>query len=196
MTARHTRGYSIHSPYLFEIANSILPDRNAYYCFSHIEAQSPSRTRAFNNKVPPSASRPLSPRHNQILFKLALYTQARQIIEVGADAGKTTAYLRATHSQTQVHTYPEQPKAAAWDMAVLHDGLSEAQTEQAAEVLFDHAHDRSLMVVDGIRTSAEKLGCWHRLCTQPRVTATMDLGTMGLVFFDPHFEKKTYRIRI
>lgn len=36
---------------------------------------------------------------------------------------------------------------------------------------------------------------WERICKHKEVSATMDLYSMGLVFFDPNFEKKMYRIR-
>lgn len=54
----------------------------------------------------------------------------------------------------------------------------------------------SLIVLDDIHADREMLDTWHRICQADGVTATIDLYSMGLVFFDSHLEKKTYKIRI
>ena len=38
LTARHTGGHGVHSPYLFEWVRMILHDKNAYYAWENIEA--------------------------------------------------------------------------------------------------------------------------------------------------------------
>ena len=38
MTARHTGGHGIHSPYLFEWVRMVMHDKNAYYAWKDIEA--------------------------------------------------------------------------------------------------------------------------------------------------------------
>lgn len=197
LTARHTRGYSIHSPFLFEIANSILTDPHSYYCFAQIE-QSSSNTRArrANKEVRDAKRNQLTPSRNQMLYKLATYLRARRIIEVGTCCGNTTRYMQATHSQTSVHTYPDQPVSQAWDMAILHADLTAQQVRTASDLLLGCAHDRSVLVVDGIRHSQDRWQTWLALCTADRVTASMDLGTMGLIYCDPYLPRQTYRIRI
>jgi hypothetical protein len=37
---------------------------------------------------------------------------------------------------------------------------------------------------------------WHEMKADPRVTTTMDLYHLGLVFVDPHYLKRHYKIRI
>jgi hypothetical protein len=37
---------------------------------------------------------------------------------------------------------------------------------------------------------------WNELKTDPRVTTTMDLYHLGLIFVDSHYLKRHYKIRI
>ena len=64
------------------------------------------------------------------------------------------------------------------------------------ETLATHAGEKSLFAVDDIRASKANWQAWQAIETNEHVTARMDLGQMGLVFFDPHFPKQTFRIRV
>lgn len=64
------------------------------------------------------------------------------------------------------------------------------------DVLAKHAGEKSIFAVDDIRYSREMWEAWEKIEKREDVSARMDLGTMGLVFFDKHFPKQTFRIRL
>lgn len=53
-----------------------------------------------------------------------------------------------------------------------------------------------VVVIDDIRYSADMYRAWRTICGYEGVTATMDLGNMGLVFFCPSLQQRTYKMRI
>ncbi|MCQ2340900.1 MAG: class I SAM-dependent methyltransferase [Paludibacteraceae bacterium] len=63
------------------------------------------------------------------------------------------------------------------------------------EWLLPHMDENGVLVVDDIRLSMDMYKAWQQIVSHPKVTATMDLGRMGLVFFYPQLEKKLYRLR-
>jgi predicted O-methyltransferase YrrM len=63
-------------------------------------------------------------------------------------------------------------------------------------VLADGVHSKSVVVVDDIHYSAEMEEAWKAICADERVTTTMDLYDMGLVFFDKHYWHRHYRMRL
>ena len=63
-------------------------------------------------------------------------------------------------------------------------------------VLAEKVHDKSVVVIDDIHRSVEMESAWKEICADERVTSTIDLYQMGLVFFDKHYWKRNYRMRL
>ena len=64
------------------------------------------------------------------------------------------------------------------------------------DVLAGKAHEKSVIVMDDIHHSEEMERVWREICADERVTSTIDLYQMGLVFFDKHYWKRNYRMRL
>ena len=64
------------------------------------------------------------------------------------------------------------------------------------DILSSHISQDGIVAIDDIRYSPDMYKAWKQIVVHPKVTATMDLGDMGLVFFEPHLERKTYLLRI
>ncbi len=64
------------------------------------------------------------------------------------------------------------------------------------DVLAQKVHEKSVVVMDDIHHSEEMERAWKKICADERVTSTIDLYQMGLVFFDKHYWKRNYRMRL
>ena len=64
------------------------------------------------------------------------------------------------------------------------------------DILADRVHEKSVVVMDDIHHSEEMEMAWRAICEDERVTSTIDLYQMGLVFFDKHYWKRNYRMRL
>ena len=62
--------------------------------------------------------------------------------------------------------------------------------------LASRVHEKSVIVVDDIHYNEDMEKAWKAICADERVTTTMDLYRMGLVFFDKHYWRKHYKMRI
>lgn len=244
LTSRHTLGHGIHSPYLFYIARAILPDTNSYYCFGAIERARGDLLlshekidvvdygtgQSGRRGVAVIAASSLKPRQEaQILFRLAVMTGAKEMVELGTSLGVTSAYLAAASSVARVTTFEGSPAIAGvaknvWkklhlknidcrignldevlakyapscpiDLAFLDANHTGDATLRYFEYLQQYAAETTIFVLDDIHYSPDMQHAWEVICKHPSVTATMDLFSMGLVFFDKHLERKTYRIRL
>jgi hypothetical protein len=56
-------------------------------------------------------------------------------------------------------------------------------------------HNGTILVVDDIYWSAEMEQAWERIKEHPRVTSTIDLFQLGIVFFNRDLHKKHYKMR-
>jgi hypothetical protein len=53
-----------------------------------------------------------------------------------------------------------------------------------------------VVIVDDIHYNEEMEKAWREICEDERVTSTMDLYQIGLVFFDKNYWRRNYKIRL
>lgn len=82
------------------------------------------------------------------------------------------------------------------DVAFIDANHTYASTREYFNVLAASVHEKSVIVVDDIHYSKEMERAWKEICADMRVTSTIDLYQMGLVFFDKHYWKRNYRMRL
>ena len=66
-------------------------------------------------------------------------------------------------------------------------------TIQSFKQFLPYVNANSVMVIAGINSSVENRKMWHTICTHPKVTVTIDLVRLGVVFFNPALHQKTYK---
>lgn len=82
------------------------------------------------------------------------------------------------------------------DVAFVDANHTYAGAREYFNVLASMVHEKSVIVMDDIHYSSEMERAWKEICEDERVTSTMDLYQMGLVFFDPHYWHRNYRMRL
>jgi len=63
------------------------------------------------------------------------------------------------------------------------------------ELFLPHIHENTIVVVDDIYWSADMTNGWVQLKTHPKVTSSIDLFSVGILFFKPELYKKHYVMR-
>ena len=82
------------------------------------------------------------------------------------------------------------------DVAFIDANHTYASTCEYFDVLAGKVREKSVIVVDDIHYSEEMEKAWKAICADERVTSTIDLYQMGLVFFDKHYWKRHYTMRL
>ena len=259
LTARHTGGHGVHSPYLFEWVRMVMSDENSYYAWEAIEKCrermladerivefvdygsggevnrfAEDRGAVEDRRVKDIARGSLAKKkYAQLLARLVNWLGDGRldmgdgrlvIVELGTSLGITTAYMAMMDSRNKVVTYEGCPSVADiakenWkalgiknidcrvgeitadildkdleqmDVAFIDANHTYAGTCAYFKVLAEKVHAKSVVVVDDIHYNAEMEKAWKAICADERVTSTMDLYQMGLVFFDKAYWKRHY----
>lgn len=115
-SARNTRGFGVHSPFLFQFTRFVLLEKHSYYIFQQIEnlrysLKKDSRTINItdfgtgNNRtetISSIANKSLkSAKYGQLLFRMVHYFKAQNVLELGTSLGITTSYLAASSSEIE-----------------------------------------------------------------------------------------------
>lgn len=110
-TARSTKGHGIHSPFIYELATTVLPDKKPKWCSQIEEIRrellNDHRVIQINDlgagsRVLVSNERKISDiakfslqkgKISRLLYRLAIHCRAKNILELGTSLGLTTAHL-------------------------------------------------------------------------------------------------------
>ncbi|MGN0235479.1 MAG: O-methyltransferase [Paludibacteraceae bacterium] len=82
------------------------------------------------------------------------------------------------------------------DFAFVDANHTYEATMRYVKQLMKHTHSKSIIAIDDIHYSEEMERAWHELQQSPQVTTTMDFLYVGVLFFDPRYLKKHYRIKL
>ncbi len=83
-----------------------------------------------------------------------------------------------------------------FDLAFIDANHRYEPTCRYVDHLAQFAHEKSIIIIDDIHYSPEMEQAWKTIQQRDYVTTTMDYFDFGLIFFDTHYLKKHYRLRI
>lgn len=128
LSAKNTRGFGVHSPYVFHFTKFVIYNKSAYYVFSSIEKirsllRKDKRVLNLtdfgtgneqNKSIAKIVTTSLKPaKYGQLLYRLSDYIKARNVLELGTSLGITTSYLSTSSSEIKCVSLEGSPEIAA-----------------------------------------------------------------------------------
>jgi len=169
------------------------------------------------------------PGQAQLLFRLARYFEAAEVLELGTSFGISTLYLARGAEEGRVHTIEGCPQTYRiaqhhfeqlrqrniipvlgsfrtrlpevlrsidrLDLAFLDGHHVEEPTLDYFEQCLAKSHNDTVFVLDDIHWSKGMEEAWEAIKDHPRVTVTIDLYNMGLVFLRSEQAKEHFTLR-
>jgi predicted O-methyltransferase YrrM len=129
--ASNSRGHGIHSPFVYELVREVLHDKRNYYAYGKIESVrdellldqnmlqiddfgagsiQPARKEKKISEI--AAGSLSSKKFGRLLFRLAHFYRAQQIIELGSSLGISASYLASADAGSRVITLEGSPAIA------------------------------------------------------------------------------------
>lgn len=207
---RHHKGHGIHSPFVFYFITKVIEEKSLYYAYNDIREfilSQPDIT--FNEN-----------KFERLLFKCVNYFNAKRILELGAGSGINTLYLTVASKQcicTSVETDLNKKEAIdrlynkwGYNIRLSHEKFPqvdkpldcillnlrnyEADHTALIEYLLSLINENSFIIVDGIRTNRKHQMLWKRLIGCNEVRVSMDLFHVGILFFNPKYYKRNFKL--
>ena len=154
---------------------------------------------------------------NRLLFRLANRFQSKTIYVAGSDFGLTPLYLTAYSAASACIVVEPEPTVATIAREYLNkyttatfvmqnnftyipDNLDfivfgysfKSFSIHTFEHFLPHINDNTVMIIAGINASTINRKTWKSICAHPKVTVTIDLYRLGIVFFNPKLYQQTY----
>lgn len=242
-TARNTKGFGVHSPFMFQFIQNVLSERHYFYVFSEIEAlrrmlkkdataisitdfgtgaNRESSVAEIANKSMQSA------KYGQLLFRIIRYFKAVDVLELGTSLGITTSYLATSSSNIKCASLEGCPQTAyiaeqnikklkitnieltignidttlesvlskteKLDFVFIDANHHSEAVLRYFEMCLSKVHNDTIIIVDDIYWSEDMEKAWKTIKKHPKVTSTLDIFQMGIVFFNTHLHKKNYKL--
>ncbi len=242
LTARNTKGFGVHSPYLFDFVRNVLMERKPFYVFEEIEfirkglLQNKTKLNILDlgsgkdrkTSISRIAQRSLKPkRQSQLLFRIVNHYKFNHLLELGTSFGISTLYLASVSSNSKCISLEGIPLVAEiaknnFDklnrnnieliVGNIDQTLSSQINKEPFEFVFMDANHRyepmkkyfdqiiqhtvegSILVIDDIHYSTEMEKFWHETTKHPRITSSIDIFHMGILFTKSHLKQKNYKI--
>ncbi len=127
-TARNTRGFGVHSPFMFQFIQNVLGEKHYFYAFTEIEklrkselqnAETVHITDFGTGKDRESTVKDIlkksvnSARCGQLLFRVIHYFKFQDVLELGTSLGFSTSYLASSSTEIKCTTIEGSPEIAS-----------------------------------------------------------------------------------
>ena len=177
----HSRGFGIQSPSAYRFDREVINDHYPYDAYADLKHVFPHEDR-------------LTMKLARLYFRIAHATQARQWALCTHRNDVYSAYVQAgCHTTIFVDGDEENEldKLAAADVLVM---TMEDGRWSMCEAFVSSAHERSMLIVEGIYASKKAKMRWKELVNDERTRVAFDLYDCGIVFFDHTKSKQVYII--
>lgn len=124
------------------------------------------------------------------------YEGAEEVVDIAADVWRA---LGLTNIETVVGNIDDTlavNAAERIDLAYIDANHTYDATLRYFNRLLPAAGQHSVFVIDDIHHSPEMERAWHAIQSLKQVTSTIDCYHIGLVFFNRHYIRKHYKIRL
>lgn len=204
LRAKRANGGGIHSPYLFRFVTMVLNTKWPFYAFEALEAvHDVEKNRSImrlKKKMPHQVER--------MIFRIIQDQQPSTMLEIGDRTGIDTHYMVNACPKATCKSITYSPglkddqslKGVLSQMEKLDFVLFNAPAERQQRMnefrnCLQKAHEGSLFVVKHIHQTPEQGFTWKLMRNHPEVRASIDLYSIGILFFRNDLPKCKLRIK-
>lgn len=177
----HSQGFGIQSPSAYRFDREVINAHHPYHAYADLKHAFPHEDR-------------LTLKLARLYFRIANATQARRWALCTHQNDVYRAYVQAgcrTASLVDVDEVGEVDKVAESDVLVT---AMEDDRWPMCEAFVSSAHERSMLIVEGIYVSKKAKARWRELINDERTCVAFDLYDCGIVFFDHSKSKQVHVI--
>ncbi|MES2485920.1 MAG: hypothetical protein V4581_08265 [Bacteroidota bacterium] len=171
--------HGTHSPFVYRLVDKVIYDFRAKKVYLEVEENS--------EKAGSVEGKSLSPKLKQLIYRLVADWQPANIATVGTLDDVTKAYLQKAASNASLQTLEDSPEKT--DIIFINDTDDLYKTYQ---LCLSKAYERTMLIITNIYSDKDT---WVKIKADSRVTVTIDLFAVGLVYFRKGQVKEDFTIR-
>ncbi|MDR2684146.1 MAG: hypothetical protein LBB53_02040 [Prevotellaceae bacterium] len=184
--ARHRKGFGVHSPFVFELLNSVFFEENPFYAFEKIEKslQKNFSKIFFRRDV----------KYYRLIFRLTNYFSAKKMLIVGENICVEKYFLSVSKKNETVS----------------EKKLQHLQKKNIFDIIFFSTHNiiyykdviyspnvsqNTILIFENIYQNRITSRIWKEICSNNNLKVSIDIFKYGIVFFKNDFPKQHYLVK-
>jgi hypothetical protein len=189
ITANNRHG--IHSPFVYKLIDHVIydyTDQKVYHEPGFVQKTG-------------EGSVGLKPKVVRLIYRLAKYFNPANIIELGAKGGKESVYLQQAAPNANFFLPKNDAEFARLDktqpaLVIFHVDNLRQETIRYFDQYLPEVHPDTIMLFTGMYRDSQLKQTWNQIKLNPKVTLTINLFWIGLVFFkQDRKEKEHFKVR-
>ena len=177
LLARHRKGFSVHSPFVFELLNNVFFEKEHYYCYKKIEkivAENIDNSFIFNKL-----------KYYKLFFRLANYFNAQKILIVGKNNFIEKIFTFVS-SKTQFFYAEniEKMQKSDFDLIFFAENSFFTFAETTGKVL----------IFENIYKNRKINEVWKNICNDNNLKISIDIFHFGIIINKNDMPKQHYRV--
>jgi hypothetical protein len=173
--------HGTHSPFVYQLVDKVIYDFRAKKVYDEVEASRKSGSKA------------LSPKLAQLVYRLVADCEPNNIVELGRVDDITNHYLQNAAPAAKFYNLENSPNQL--DSILIINAQSADDILNCFELILPKAHDGTMMIITDIYRNEEVKRAWASIKADQRVSVTIDLFVIGLVYFRKGQVKEDFLIR-
>lgn len=182
LLARHRKGFSVHSPFVFELLNNVFFEKEHYYCYNKIEKIVAENTHnfLFFNKL----------KYYKLIFRLANYFNAQKILVVGKNSfiEKIFAFVS---SKTQIFNIENVENVRGKDFDLIFFSENYIKNYEKHKFSFK---DNSILIFENIYQNRKINDVWKQIINDNNLKISIDIFSFGIIINKNEIPKQHYRV--
>lgn len=174
----HSQGFGIQSPSAYRFDREVINAHHPYDAYAALQLTFPQEDR-------------LTLKLARLYFRIANATQARKWVLCTHRNAVYCAYVQAGCRESVLVDGGEVGPVDGTDVLVMS---MEDDRWRMCEAFVSSAHERSMLIVEGIYASKKAKMRWKELVNDERTGVAFDLYDCGIVFFDHSKSKQVHVI--
>ncbi|MDR1698253.1 MAG: hypothetical protein LBR75_00300 [Prevotellaceae bacterium] len=173
---RNWRGHGIHSPFAFDLAHNIMPEKNPYFAFDRLRKKAGKQTKSEQKR-------------RELLFRLLNNVPAARNLLVVGGSEADAMYLAAVNTQAVCVSALQK---ALRQFPTLDFVYFDKTTEKEIAECLQHINRETIFAFSD--TYTQNAQNWAFISRQPQVRLSIRTFRLGLVYFNTDIQKGNYTL--
>jgi hypothetical protein len=177
LTARHRKGFSVHSPFVFDLLNNVFFEKNIYYSYEKIE------------KICNNASQI---KQKKLLFRLANYFNCKKILLVGKNeyVKKCLNWVNSNAEFIEIIDKKNNIDVEKFDFIY----ISNAHFDIMDNIKLNTYKKNTIIVLENIYQNISNKNYWQKVKSNKEFNVVINIFSLGIVFVNSNLPKQNYTV--
>ena len=178
--------HGVHSPYVFDLVTKVInanTNLQEYRLIEQLELKGKK-----------------SKKYLKLLLRLCRYFKPKNILEISSSSLVKSELLAKINPESKlfyVHNNKtkQDPELKVMDLIFIKPDINSNNTLNDFELGLKHIHNDSFLIIENIHKTKKMENAWSKIITHNKVSVSIDLFQIGIIFFRKEQVKENFIIR-